>query len=78
MKRQIVCCMLALVIPVESPLFYLVIVCLGGAAMPMYQIWLSLRWTTALIVRTHGREPFGVAAIHLWSSMVKNSQEWST
>lgn len=38
---SIVCCMLALVITRDSPLFYLVIIGLGGAAMPMYSICIA-------------------------------------
>lgn len=35
---SIVCCLLAIVTPKDSILFYLVILALGGAAMPMYSI----------------------------------------
>ncbi|TNF90576.1 MAG: MFS transporter [Gammaproteobacteria bacterium] len=38
---SIVCCLLALAIPTDSILFYLVIVGLGGAAMPMYSICIA-------------------------------------
>jgi MFS family permease len=38
---SIVCCMLALVIPTDSILFYLDIVVLGAAAIPMYSICIA-------------------------------------
>ncbi len=38
---SIVCCLLALAIPTDSLLFYLVIVGLGGAAIPMYSICIA-------------------------------------
>ena len=38
---SIVCCLLALVIPNDELLFYLVIIGLGAAAMPMYSICIA-------------------------------------
>jgi MFS family permease len=38
---SIVCCLLAIVTPKDSLTFYLVIVALGGAAMPMYSICIA-------------------------------------
>ncbi len=38
---SVVCCLLALAIPTDSLLFYLVIVGLGGAAIPMYSICIA-------------------------------------
>jgi MFS family permease len=38
---SVVCCLLALALPVNSLLFYLAIIGLGGAAMPMYSICIA-------------------------------------